>query len=246
MISDFEDGTGDVIAQGGRDGWWYVFADTAGGTQTPASNPTGPLAVASVTAPLPTGDTAMCDLYAMHSTSSGHGTASADYVGFGTSLAQVMPPPASGSKTKNPIDVSSFNGISFNIKVGSGTAPPVWFELLNTQTEPAPDGVATNDAVDEYNTRGKLLSNLSTTWTTVYIPFGTLAPRYLPAYTSTGCTTTSVFCQAPAWDPTSLLGLQFSVYPQFSTTTLNYDLWVDDVTLYSGTNGLATMTPTGR
>jgi endo-1,4-beta-D-glucanase Y len=245
VISDFEDGTGDVIAQGGRDGWWYVFADTAGGTQTPASNPTGPLAVASVTAPLPTGDTAMCDLYAMHSTSSGHGTASADYVGFGTSLAQVMPPPASGSKTKNPIDVSSFNGISFNIKVGSGTAPPVWFELLNTQTEPAPDGVATNDAVDEYNTRGKLLSNLSTTWTTVYIPFGTLAPRYLPAYTSTGCTTTSVFCQAPAWDPTSLLGLQFSVYPQFSTTTLNYDLWVDDVTLYSGTNGLATMTPTG-
>jgi endo-1,4-beta-D-glucanase Y len=254
VISDFEDGTGDVIAQGGRDGWWYVFADSAGGTQTPASNPTGPLAVASVTAPLPTGDTAMCDLYAMHSTSTGHGTASADYVGFGTSLAQVMPPPATGSKTKNPIDASSFSGISFNIKVGSGTAPPVWFELLNTQTEPAPDGVAKDSGVDEYNTRGKLLSNLSTSWTTVYIPFGTLGPRYLPAPTSTGCvtplsgTTSPPFCQAPAWDPTTLLGLQFSVYPQFlptTLTTLNYDLWVDDVTLYTGTNGLATVTSIG-
>ncbi len=72
-----------------------------------------------------------------------------------------MPPPSSGLKTQNPIDVSSFSGISFNIKVGSGTAPPLWFELFNTQTEPAPDGVATNNGVDEYNTRGKLLANLS-------------------------------------------------------------------------------------
>ncbi len=245
VISDFEDHTGDVVPQGGRDGWWYVFADTAGGTQTPVATASGPIAVASVMAPIPASDTAMCDLYAMHSTASGHGIASADYVGFGTSVAQVMPPPASGSKTKNPINVSTFDGVSFNIKVGSGTAPPVWFELLNTQTEPAPDGVATNNAVDEYNTRGKLLSNLTTSWTTVYVPFGTLAPRYLPASTSSGCTTTSVLCQAPAWDPTTMLGLQFSVYPQFSTSTLNYDLWVDDVAFYTGSSGLATMTPTG-
>jgi hypothetical protein len=140
VISDFEDGTGDVIPQGGREGWWYVFADTAGGTQTPAANPTGPITVASVAPPLPASDTATCDLHAMHSTASGHGTASADYVGFGTSVDQILPPPATGSKTKNPLDVGSFDGISFNIKVGSGTAPPVWFELLNTQTEPTPDG----------------------------------------------------------------------------------------------------------
>jgi endo-1,4-beta-D-glucanase Y len=245
VISDFEDGTGDVIEQSGRDGWWYVFADSAGGTQTPAANPTGPIAASSVTPPVPASDTATCDLYALHSTSSGHGIASADYVGFGTSIDQIMPAPAAGSKTKNPYDVTAFNGISFNIKVGSGTAPPVWFELLNTQTQPAPDGVATNNGVDEFNTRGTLLSNLSSSWTTVYVPFGTLAPRYLPASTSTGCATASTLCQAPAWDPTTLLGLQFSVYPQFSISTLNYDLWVDDVTLYAGSNGLATMTPTG-
>ncbi len=58
VISDFEDGTGDVIRQGGRDGWWYVVADTAGGNQTPTSNPTGPIAVASVTPPIPASDTA--------------------------------------------------------------------------------------------------------------------------------------------------------------------------------------------
>jgi endo-1,4-beta-D-glucanase Y len=244
VIADFEDGTGDVIMQGGRDGWWYVFADTAAGMQTPAANPTGPIKVGPSLAPLPTGDTATCDLYAMHSTATGHGTASADYVGFGTSLAQVMPPPASGSKTKNPINVSSFDGISFNIKSGSGTAPPVWFELASTQNQPAPDGVATNSGVDEYNTRGTLLTNVGTTWTTVYVPFGTMGPRYLPAGT-TSCPTGTTQCQAPAWDPTTLLGLQFSVYPQFSTSTLNYDLWVDDVTLYSGAQGLATVAPIG-
>jgi endo-1,4-beta-D-glucanase Y len=232
--------------QGSRQGWWYVFADTLGGSQTPASNAAGPIAVAAATDPLPTGDTDACDKWAMHSTATGHSASNtSSYEGFGVSLDQILPPPASGSKTKNPIDVSSFDGISFNIKSGSGTAPPVWFELGNTETTPAPDGTATNNAVDEYNTRGKLLSTIGTSWTTVYIPFGLLAPRYLPSLTASGCSNSSTICQAPAWNPKSLLGLQFSVYPQFSTSTLNYDLWVDDVTLYTGSNGLATVAPTG-
>jgi endo-1,4-beta-D-glucanase Y len=201
---------------------------------------------AAAAAPLPTGDTASCDKWAMHSTATGHAASNAaNYEGFGVSLAQIIPPPAAGSKTKNPFDVSAFDGISFNIKSGSGTAPPIWFELGNTETQPAPDGTAVNNAVDEYNTRGKLLSNIGTTWTTVYVPFGLLAPRYLPNLTESQCSNSSVLCQAPAWNPKSLLGLQFAIYPQFSASSLNYDLWVDDVTLYTGTNGLATVTPTG-
>jgi endo-1,4-beta-D-glucanase Y len=253
VISDFEDGAGSEVVQGGRQGWWYVFACNASstptactqGSQTPAANASGPVAVAPVTAPLPTGDT--CDSYAMHSTGVNRETDNAsdpDYIGFGTSFAQVIPPPASGA-TKKPYDVSSYDGISFNIKSGSGTAPPVWLELLNTETQPSPDGTATNNAVDEFNTRGKLLSNIGTTWTTVYVPFALLAPRYLPNITESQCGNTSVNCQAPGWNPKSALGFQFAVYPQFSTSTLNYDLWVDDVSFYTGTNGLSTFTPTG-
>jgi endo-1,4-beta-D-glucanase Y len=247
VISDFEDGTGDVVVQGGRQGWWYVFADTLGGSQTPASNAAGPIAVAAAT-DVPPGDTAACDKWAMHSTATGHAASNtSSYEGFGVSLDQVIPPPASGStsKTKSAVDVTAFDGISFNIKSGSGTAPPIWFELGNTETQPAPDGTAVNNAVDEYNTRGKLLSNVGTSWTTVYIPFGLLAPRYLPNLTESQCSNSSVNCQAPAWNPKSLLGLQFAVYPQFSTSTLNYDLWVDDVALYTGANGLATVTASG-
>jgi len=247
VVSDFEDGTGDVVVQGGRQGWWYVFADTLGGSQTPAANAAGPIVVAAAT-DVPPGDTAACDKWAMHSTATGHAASNtSSYEGFGTSMNQILPPPAAGStsKTKNAVDVSAFDGISFNIKSGSGTAPPIWFELGNTETQPAPDGTAVNNAVDEYNTRGKLLSNIGTSWTTVYIPFGLLSPRYLPNLTESQCSNASVNCQAPAWNPKSLLGLQFAVYPQFSTSTLNYDLWVDDVALYTGTNGLATVTASG-
>ena len=243
VISDFEDGMGDEVVQGGRQGWWYVFADSNGGSQTPAASATGPVAVASVSTPLPPGDT--CDSFALHSTGTGHSVSnSANYLGFGVSLNQIMPAPASGAKSKNPYDVSAYDGISFNIKTGSGTAPPVWFEIGMTESTPSPDGSAVNMMVDQYNTRGTLLpTTIGTTWTTVYVPFGTLAPRYLPAGST--CSNTATFCQAPAWDPKNALGLQFSVYPQFSTSTLNYDLWVDDVSFYTGTNGLSTFAPTG-
>jgi endo-1,4-beta-D-glucanase Y len=247
VISDFEDGTGDEDVQGGRQGWWYTFECNAAsnaspacaGSQTPASNASGPVAVAAVTAPLPPGDT--CDSYAMHSTGTGHSASNAsDYEGFGVSLNQIMPPPTSTTAmTKKPYDVSAYDGISFNIKSGSGTAPPVWFEIGGVASTPAPDGTATNSGVDEYNTRGHLFSSVGTSWTTYYVPFGTLAPRYLPASSESDCSNTSVKCQAPAWDPKNALGLQFSIYPQFSTSTLNYDLWVDDVSFYTGSNGLA-------
>jgi endo-1,4-beta-D-glucanase Y len=248
VISDFEDGMGDVVMQGGRQGWWYVFADTNGGSQTPATNATGPIAVAAAGTPLPPGDT--CDSYALHSTATGHSaTNTSNYEGFGTSLAQILPPPTSTTAmTKNPYDVSAYDGISFNIKSGSGTAPPVWFEIGGVASTPSPDGTATHSGVDEYNTRGHLFSSIGTSWQTIYVPFGTLAPRYLPASSESDCSDTSVKCQAPAWDPKNALGLQFSVYPQFSTSTLNYDLWVDDVTLYHDTTtsspGLAAFTST--
>jgi endo-1,4-beta-D-glucanase Y len=177
--------------------------------------------------------------------------------GFGTSLNQVMPPPATTattSKTKNPYDVSAFDGISFNIKSGSGSAPPIWFELATLNNQPQPDGsIKTSDGTasgtaqapssngtDEYNTRGMLLKNIGTSWTKVYVPFKVLGPRYLPAGTT--CSNTSVMCQAPVFKATDVLGLQFAGYTQFGTNAGTFDVVVDDVALYTGSNGLGPYT----
>jgi hypothetical protein len=227
LLSDFEEGTGTLVPQGGRTGWWYVFADMLAGAQTPAAVD-GPVAVQ------PSGETTMCNQYALQSTATGH----TQYVGFGATFSPVLP---IGSEGKNPLDVSAYTGISFRIKSGSGNAPPVYFEVLNKETQPAPAGTATNNAVDMYNTRGKVLTGIGTTWTTVNIPFGLLAPRYLPG--DPACAA-GVFCEAPKFNPLTALGIQFSVYDQF-TTAGAYNLWVDDVKFYTGDAGIATYTQTG-
>ncbi|HVV17375.1 MAG TPA: glycosyl hydrolase family 8 [Polyangia bacterium] len=256
VISDFEEGNGTVIQQGGRKGWWGVFACNSTsstpcpmGSQTPAASTTGPIPAAMTSAPLPTDDMAMCDAYALHSTGTNRQAVTStdpDYIGFAAALNQVLPSPAAGAKTMNSFDVSDYDGISFNIKSGSGTAPPVWFEIQNTSNVPAPDGTATHTGVDAYNTRGILVRDIGTTWTKVYAPFGILSPRYLPNLTENDCSDANVVCQAPPWDPKNVLKIQFGIYPQFavsaftSSPTLNYDLWVDDVSLYKGNNGLGT------
>jgi len=261
-ISDFEEGTtGITIPEAGRQGWWYTFSDPNNGQQTPAKNATGPIMTAMADGTDTNAGTCGMNKWAMHSTSSGH----INYVGFGTSIAQVLPAPpatATTTKTKNPYDTttSMYDGVVFDIKSGSGTAPNVWFELANSENQPQPDGTIktadgtaagaasspSSNATDEYNTRGKLLTNVTTTWQTVYVPFGLLAPRYLPAQATTGpCANNAIFCEAPAFNPKSLLGLQFSVYDQFpktGTTAGTYDLWVDNVAFYKGANGVATFT----
>jgi endo-1,4-beta-D-glucanase Y len=259
-ISDFEEGTtGITIPQGGRQGWWYTFSDPNAGPQTPARNAAGPVASAMLDASDP--NNATCDKWAMHSTSSGH----INYVGFGTSFNQVLPPPAATATTAKSKNVYSaatamYDGITFKIKSGSGTAPNVWFEMATSENQPQPDGAIktadgtaagaaqspSSNGTDEYNTRGKLLTNVTTSWQQVYVPFGLMAPRYLPAYTAAPCAAANVLCEAPGFNPASLLGLQFSVYDQFpktGTTAGTYDLWVDDVAFYKGANGLATFTP---
>jgi len=260
-ISDFEEGTtGIVIPESGRQGWWYTFSDPNPGSQTPTTNPSGPVMSAMADGTDPNAGTCGMNKWAMHSTSSGH----MNYVGFGTSINQILPaPPATNTtaKTKSAYDTTTaaYDGISFDIKAGSGTTQPnVWFEVLNLENQPQPDGsiktaggIATGAPMapssmgtDEYNTRGMLLQPVTSTWQTVNVPFGLLAPRYLPD--TTVCSSTNVFCEAPAFNPKSMLGLQFSVYDQFNKTGVTsgaYDLWIDNVTFYKGAKGLATFTP---
>ena len=155
----------------------------------------------------------------------------------------MLPPPtASGSRRKNPYDVSAYDGISFNIKSGIGhRAAGLVRARRHRDDAVARRTLRPTTRVDEYNTRGKLLTTSGPAGRRSTFRSALLAPRYLPGFDRVGMLEHLVKCQAPAWNPKTLLGLQFAVYPQFSTTTLNYDLWVDDVTLYTGSNGLATV-----
>lgn len=225
LLSDFEEGSGVLVKQGGRDGWWYVFTDMRVGTQTPAAS-TMALPVELLS---PAGGD--CNKYAFHSTAQNH----PEYVGFGATLS-----PGATAAMKKPVSLAEYTGITFKVKSGSGNAPPIWFEMLNKETQPADlSGTATNNAVDMYNTRGRLLEGIGTEWKTFTLPFNTLAPRYLPATECTG----NIFCEAPAFNAASVLGFQFSLYDQFSAAG-NYNLWVDDVSLVTGDMGVPTYTQT--
>jgi len=253
VISDFESGTGDMIQQGTpkRTGYWYTYfpsSDTAttpasGMTQTPALNNGKPIAVASDTA----GGT--CSKYALHTTGSGFGTAPNNYAGVGANFS----PSAASYKISNAYDVSAYTGISSKIKSGSGTPPAVFFEMLTKENQPATaGGVATNQKIDLYNTRGQMLNDpwtpggITSTYQTITVPFGTLVPRWVPD--STGCSTGggAQKCQALSFVPADVLGIQISMYqdngfPKVGTAG-TYDLWIDDVSFVKNDEGLATRT----
>jgi hypothetical protein len=247
VLSDFEQGNGSLIKQGGRTGWWYVFADTNGGSQSPPAMANGPIAVAAA----PSDDKNLapetCNKYALHSTASGH-TGSMAYSGFGATFI-----PGTGMNKTPYAMLSQFDGIQFDIKSGGSNQGSVFFEILTTDNQPSPAGIATNQAVDLFNTRGYVLTAtgstptgtstaIPTAMTTVYVPFSLLVPRYFPQPGPNGCGTTK--CQSPVFTPANALGFQFSEYNDFSTSG-SYDLWVDNVSLYTGDNGLNPSNPTG-
>jgi endo-1,4-beta-D-glucanase Y len=234
VISDFESGLGDMVMQEGRNGWWYVFHDEMAGSISPPKMDT-----AFPASELPAAEQMMCSKYALHATTSGH----PQYVGFGGTFLPAPPP----SELKSAYDVSKYTGISFKIKSGgSGAAPPMFFEVLTKETQPPESGgTAMNDAVDMYNTRGRLITNITSSWQTIAVPFSMLAPRYLPDGTSSACGA-GVVCEAPRFNPANALGFQFSLYDQFMTLGANgsYDLWVDDVKFVTGDEGLPAHTQT--
>jgi endo-1,4-beta-D-glucanase Y len=253
-ISDFEEGNNAIVTpQGGRQGWWYVFSDaTNNGGMSPAASTTNGITSAA----LPSGDpnSATCDKWDLEvKSTAAHSTWGA---GFGTSMNQILPPPTgTTAQTKKAYDVSAYDGISFNIKSASGSAPPIWFEMATLNNQPVPDGsIKTSDGTasgtaqapssngtDEYNTLGMLINNIGTSWTKVYVPFKILGPRYLPAGTT--CSNSAVLCQAPVFKATDVLGIQFANYTQFTSNAWkDFDVVVDDVALFKGTNGLASFT----
>ncbi|HXX69591.1 MAG TPA: glycosyl hydrolase family 8 [Polyangiaceae bacterium] len=252
VIADFEDDTATMVAQNGYTGIWYDFADTAAG----AANPS--LLIQQTTDTLPLVDGGVCNKYSLHTTG-GLGTSGTDgYAGTrGDFLAHQVP---AGSTTANtfppPYSIpSSFSGIQFDVMVGAGGASSLTFEVVTQDTQPVPSGGTVSDASTPalFNNRGWMLIDnpsttetngtpISTTWQTVYIPFALLMPDFLP---SGGACPTGVLCQAPAFDPTQALGIQFVENPgevegeeQNTSATASFDLWIDNVAFYTGSQGL--------
>jgi endo-1,4-beta-D-glucanase Y len=246
VISDFESNKGDMLQQGSRTGYWYVYfpgSDTAstpagGMSQTPALSNGSPIAVASST------DNGTCSKYALHTTGSGFGTAPNNYAGTGANFTPHVP----YDKASNAYDTTAYTGISLKIKSGSGTPPAVFFELLTKENQPSTSGgSATNQKIDLYNTRGQMLNDpwtpggITSSWQTITIPFGTLIPRWVPD--STGCAgASSPKCQAQSFVPKDVLGIQISMYqdPGFPKvgTAGTYDLWIDDVAFTTDDSGI--------
>jgi Endoglucanase Y len=233
-----------------RTGYWYTYfpgSDTAaapasGMSQIPALSNGNPIAVASDST------NGTCSKYALHTTGSGFGTAPNNYAGVGANFTPHVP----YDKISTAYDVSGYTGISFKIKSG-GTTPAVFFEMLTKDNQPATaGGVATNQKIDLYNTRGQMLNDpwtpggITSAWQTITVPFGTLIPRWVPD--STGCTgsTGGGKCQAKPFVPANTLGIQISMYqdPGFPKvgTAGTYDLWIDDVQFVKGDAGLQTRT----
>jgi endo-1,4-beta-D-glucanase Y len=175
----------------------------------------------------------MCDKYDLHATSANHTM----YTGVGVTLDSTNP--GSPTAKKLPVNLSAYVGVQFDIK-SNGTNGPIFFEFLNINNQPAPSGTATNSNVDEYNTHGVLLNSsaspnsvaLTTSWQTVTIPFGILGPRYLPS----GCAA-GIECEAPPFDPSTVLGFQWSVVNQFTGSTGGYDISIDNVKVMTSTDG---------
>lgn len=234
LISDFEEGQGVLAKQGGRTGYWYTFSDPSPGTLTPPISAGEPVAVEM----LPAGEQSECNKYAMHSTATGH----PQYVGVG---ATFIPGPA-GTELKQPIDLSAYTGISFKVKSGSGNLPPMMFEVHAKETRPPSEGgTGKNDSIDTYNSRARLLSGVGPTWQTIEVPFRTMGPRYLPGGTS--CGGAVLLCESPPLILTNVLGIQFALDAQFKEQGANgaYDIWIDDVKLLKGDEGIGAFTPTG-
>jgi endo-1,4-beta-D-glucanase Y len=242
VLSDFESGKGSLYPQsqittGTVNGYWFSFKDStkcASATQVPAE-----VKDAAVNAEaLPTSDSrySSCNRYAMHSSISGCST----YSGFGAALS-----PTAGSTVRKAVDASGYDGVSFWIKAGSGTQGPIYVEFQTKECVPADSGgTAVSQATDMYQCYGKLISTVPTTWTQVFVPFGTLGPRSIPA-PGTDTTTTcqsSTFCEPPKFVASNLLAVQFALedpFNQIPAKVGTYDVWVDDVALYKGDNGLA-------
>jgi endo-1,4-beta-D-glucanase Y len=247
IISDFEDTPGKGTVKkvvSTMDGYWYSFKDTTCGAQTPAA--VSGAAVSSEQLPTSDSRASATNKYAMHSTV----TSCPTYSGFGAELH----PTSSDGKKKGAVDLSAWDGVTFWIKGTSSSMIYVEFQTTDC-TDAANGGTAVSSNSDAFNCHGGLLKTIPTSWTQVWVPFGTTGVRWFPTSKSGGTTTctTSEFCEAPPLNRKNIVDIQFALESPFNekpTAVTSSDVWIDDLALYKfsdspANSGLAPLTQTG-
>ncbi len=199
LIDNMEGMSGCITPAPGRAGCWFTYNDgTDGGTQTPMAG--GTCKPALITIP----DGGRCGShYAQNTFGSG-------FTNYGAGLGFDLNDPAGPRK---PYDVSKYHGIVFwGLAPESSPAQPlsVDVQVLELATTPTTaDGTCTTGCNDHYS----LLISFTSEWTPFLVPFSCLAQQS--------------FGTPVAWDPTSVLAVQFVVNPAPA-----FDFWIDDIGFY--------------
>ena len=209
MISNFEDGSLDVLAANGFSGTWEAFK--GGGTLDMGIEPTG--------------STEECSQYALHA----RGSALVEYGGIGFNLAGTPEQPT-------VYDASSFTAIRFRARLGGATPSPVRFNISTPWTEGSTNfgGQCTGQGC--YNHPGRFLHQenaLTNEWKTFTFCFDRdLYPQFAPTAEDTAGRLTLEQRRQIA---SNILKIQFlpnkakdeqnTEYPLSSP----FDFWVDDI-----------------
>ena len=201
-ISDFEDGSGSVLPNGGRNGGWYSYVDTA--TTCMVMPPPNGTATA---AEIPGG---RCQsMFAMHFSGMGCSVFGA---GVGTDLAAPVAAADAGATTsaaKTPYDVSAYTGISFWTRADKGSS--VRFKMPMTDDTKTTDGGTCVDSTtakcsDDFGANIALTKN----WVKHTVMFSKMAQEG--------------WGKTFAWTPGHVTSIQFQI-----PIVAAFDIWIDDV-----------------
>jgi endoglucanase len=148
VIDDAEDNNNQVARQGGRNGYWYTYADKQGTTISPPAH----------TKFLMSPGGARDSKYAAHMLGKVSANGDPLFAGMGFSFTD----------PKGPYDASKFTGISFWAKVGPGSTKTVRLKVPDVNTDP--DGKVCKEC---YNDFGADLT-LTDQWKKYTIPFAAM------------------------------------------------------------------------
>jgi hypothetical protein len=201
-ISDFEDGSGSVLPNGGRNGGWYSYVDTA-----PTCMVMPPPNGSATAAQIPGG---RCQsMFAMHFTGMGCSVFGA---GVGTDLA--APAAGDGGTTtataaKTPYDVSAYTGVSFWVRADKGSS--IRFKMPMTDDTKTTDGgncvdSATAKCSDDFGSNIALTKN----WVKKTVLFSAMKQEG--------------WGKKFTWTPAHVTSIQFQV-----PVVASFDVWIDDV-----------------
>lgn len=209
LIDDFEDGDGDLVAIGGRNGAWFTFNDGSG-VQTPAPD----------TEIVPEVLDASADLV-LHSTGEGFSPARPLPDGtfaFGAGVGAILSiDPATDEAL--PYDASGYAGIGFSFAISFPSSTPVQLSFLvgTSATTPVENGgTCTEGCFDDFGFVGSI----------PFSPFSFSGVLPFEALTQGGFGTPATF------DPATILSLKWIIaFPDVgqSASANQFDFQLDDV-----------------